>query len=323
MRRSLVGGIVVVVAVLSVPLGAFAAPSPAVGAAPRTIAVSVPSDAVPLGPGQTARIMIRVLDPTPRPVTVTVTGEGLNLGDNGHVSFTGGPDSTWAKQADFPPGDLVVPAMGFINVFITVRMPAVIPPDLYYIGFVVRPVASGSNITVINEIGGFFTINVPGPRARALSADLNVAGFNVGLIHLPNLVIGDQVPGQLNVHNIGGAAVQFWGENDVTGWFAGTPTQQRIQKSLLPIARSRSFAVNAQRGWLFDLVTLTVTVTYPDNTESSTKEILITRTMLVISPWLIVIVCALVALLVGWRLRVRQLRRRARLRGQALRRRLA
>ena len=60
----------------------------------------------------------------------------------------------------------MVPALGFIDLFVTVRMPVVISPDLYYIGSVVRPVAASPGITVINEIGGFFTIDVPGPRVR-------------------------------------------------------------------------------------------------------------------------------------------------------------
>jgi hypothetical protein len=310
MRRLLGGGIAVAVAAVSVPVGALAASPTSPAAPPRSIAVSVPSDAVPLRAGETAPITIRVLDPTTMPVTVTVTGMGLNLGDNGQVSFTGAPDSRWARQADFPPGELIVPAMGFINVSITVRMPAVISPDLYYLGFVVRPVPSGPGIKVINEIGGFLTIDVPGPRVRSLTADLDTAGFNFGPIHLASLVIGNQVAGQLNVHNKGGAAVQFWGENDVTSWVINPPTQQRIGKSLVPIGRSRSFVVGAEPGLLIDVVTLAVTVTYPDNTESSTKAILITRQMLVISPWAIVIVCLITALLAGWRLRVR-LRRRA------------
>jgi len=93
--------------------------------------------------------------------------------------------------------------------------------------------------------------------------------------------------------------------------------QLRLAKSLLPIARSRSFPVSADPGMLLDLVTMTVTVTYPGTTESTTQQVVITKTVLVISPWLLVIVCLLIAGVVGWRLRIRQLRRaRARLMAQ-------
>jgi flagellar biosynthesis/type III secretory pathway M-ring protein FliF/YscJ len=54
---------------------------------------------------------------------------------------------------------------------------------------------------------------------------------------------------------------------------------------------------------------MSVTLTYPNQTESATKQILITRSILVISPWLIVAVCVLIALVVVWRLYARYQRR--------------
>jgi hypothetical protein len=312
-RLWLAAGFSIGIAASAAPIAALAAAQPTPDPASRTIAVSVPTDPVLLSPGEASQIPLRVVDPTPRPVSVTVTGRAVTLGDNGQVGFASAPDPSWATRAQFPTGDLTVPAMGFLDVTVTVRMPAVISPDLYYVGFVVRPVGSGPGVTIINEIGGFFTIDVPGPRVRNLSADLGVAGFNLGPIHLSNLVIGDRVVGRLNVHNTGTAAIRFWGENDDTSWFASTPTQLRLAKSLLPIARSRSFPVSAEPGMLVDLVTMSVTVTYPGTTESTTKQVVITKTVLVISPWLLVVVCLVIAGVVGWRLRARQ-RRRARAR---------
>jgi hypothetical protein len=308
MRRSLAAGIGITCALACAPLAVVAAgPSPT--AAPRSIAVSVPSDAVPLHPGETGRIAFRVLDPTPNPVTVTVIGMGLSLGDNGQVSFTGAPDPLWAARAEFPSAPFTVAAMSYVDAAVTVHMPAQIAPDLYYLGFVVRPVATGAGVKIINEIGGFFTIDVPGPRVRSLAADLQTDGFNLGPIHLSGLVVGDHVVGRLTVHNTGASAVQFWGENDVTTWAASTPTQQRIGQSLLPIARWRSFDVGGQPGFPVDFVTLTVTVTYPATTAQQTTQVLLTRRILVVSPWVIVVLGALIASLILWRLRVRARRR--------------
>jgi len=312
MRRQSLGTAAVMAAVLLAPLTAAAAPSPA----PRSIAVSVPSEPVPFHAGDTGRIMIRVLDPTQAPVTVTVTGMGVELGDNGKVTFTGAPDPAWVNQADFPAGSLVIPAMSYIDVYVTVRMPATISPDLYYVGFVVRPVPTGPGVKVVNQIGGFFSIDVPGPRARSLAANLDVQGFNLGPIHLADFVLGSQVKGQLAVRNTGQAAVQFWGENDVTSWVVTTPLQARIAKSLVPIARSRNFPVSASPGLLIDMVTLSVRVSYPSNTDSATTDIVIERQILVVSPWAIVILCGLILLLTAWRLRARA-RRRARARDRA------
>ena len=109
--------------------------------------------------------------------------------------------------------------------------------------------------------------------------------------------------------------MQFFGENDAASApFSGAPSQQRISRSLLPIGRSRSFQVSALPAFPIDFVTMTVTLTYPNKVDSATKQIVLTKSMLVISPWLIVAVCVLLALVVAWRLvarRRRRLQRRA------------
>ncbi|MEA2637451.1 MAG: hypothetical protein QOE18_508, partial [Chloroflexota bacterium] len=279
-------------------------PTPSLGV-PRSIAVSVPPDPVALHPGESAAIPIRVVNPGTSPVTVTVKSEGITLGDNGTTAFTGRPDPLWAGRTVFPNGDITISAQHFVDLSVTVRVPARIGADLYYIGFLVSPVPQVSGVVVvINQIGAFLTIDVPGPRVRALSADLSTVGFNWGPIHLNTLVIGDHVDGRLMVHNIGPSSVLFSGENDVTSTpITGSPAQQRISRSLLPIGRSRWFTVTAQPAFPIDLVTMTDVVTYPDRTGTGTLEIVRTKTVLVISPWVIVAVVALLALLGGWRLR--------------------
>lgn len=294
------------------PLGVVAAPSPTPSLnGPRSIAVSVPPDPVTLHPGESAAIPIRVLNPGTSPVIVTVKSEEITLGDNGTTSFTGKPDPLWAGRTAFPPGAITIPAQRFVDLTVAVHMPAQISPDLYYIGFLVSPVPQVSGVVVvINQIGAFLTIDVPGPRIRALSADLSTVGFNWGPIHIGNLVIGDHVDGKLTVHNIGQSSVLFYGENDVASApISGSPSQQRISRSLLPIGRSRWFAVVAQPAFPIDLVTLTDVVTYPDRTGTGTLQIVRTKAVLVISPWVIVVVCALLALFAGWRLRARHRRR--------------
>jgi hypothetical protein len=298
--------------IMAVPLSVAAAPSPTPGLnGPRSIAVSVPPDPITLHPGESAAIPIRVLNPGTSPVVVTVKSEEITLGDNGTTSFTGKPDPLWAGRTAFPPGDITIPAQRFVDLTVTVHMPTQIGPDLYYIGFLVSPVPQVSGeVVVINQIGAFLTINVPGPRVRALSADLSTIGFNWGPIHINTLVIGDRVDGKLTVRNIGPSSVLFYGENDVTSSpITGSPSQQRISKSLLPIGRSRWFAVAAQPAFPIDFVTMSDVVAYPDRSGTGTLQIVRTRTVLVISPWVVVVVCALLALLAGWRLRARHRRR--------------
>src|SRR4029077_3220154 len=142
---------------LVVPLGVAAGPTPSSGpGGPRSIAVSVPPDPVSLNPGETAPVAIRVLNPSASPVTVTVTGEGITLGDNGTTSFTGKPDPLWGDRTTYPRGAITIPSQHFADLSVVVHMPDRISPDLYYIGFLVTPVpAATGQVVVINQIGAF------------------------------------------------------------------------------------------------------------------------------------------------------------------------
>ena len=191
-------------------------------------------------------------------------------------------------------------------------MPVQISPDLYYIGFLVTPVPTATGqVVVINQIGAFLTVDVPGARVRSLTANLTTSGFNWGPIHLSWLVVGTQVAGKLTVDNTGASSVLFFGENDVTSApISGSPSQQRISRSLLPIRRSRWFAVTAAPAFPIDVVTMSDVVTYPDRTGTGTLDIVRTKSMVVINPWVLVVLLAIVLLLVGWRLRARVARSR-------------
>ena len=244
-------------------------------------------------------------------MTVTVKGEGVTLGNNGATAFTGEPDPLWADRTSYPRNAITIPAQHYEDTAIVVHMPAQISPDLYYIGFVVTPVPTASGqVVVINQIGAFLTIDVPGPRVRSLTADLTTRGFNWGPIHINSLVVGDHVDGKLTVDNTGASSVLFFGENDVTSKpFSGPPIQQRISRSLLPIRRARWFAVTGVPAFPIDVVTLTDVVSYPDRTGNGTLQIVRTKGVLVVSPWVFVVLIVLFVLAVGWRLRARRRRR--------------
>jgi hypothetical protein len=266
-------------------------------------------------------VAIRVLNPGASPVSVTVTGEGVTLGNNGTTAFTGKPDPLWAGRTSYPRGAIPIPADHFVDLSIVVHMPAQISPDLYYIGFLVTPVpAASGQVVVINQIGAFLTIDVPGPRVGSLSADLATIGFNWGPIHISSLVVGDHVDGTLTVDNTGASSLLFFGENDVTSApFSGPASQQRISRSLLPIRRSRWFAVTGAPAFPIDVVTLTDVVSYPNRTGTGTLEIVRTKSVLVVSPWVFVVLIVLLVLAGGWRLRVQRRRRELRSRRTALR----
>ena len=197
------------------------------------MAVSVPADPVPAHAGGVARTLIRVVNPNHSAVSVVISSRTPALGDNGKVSIGSGPDPRWAGRVRFPKGAITIPAQGWRDIDLSIRVPR-LSPDLYFVGFLVTPVATaGGSIKVVNQIGSFLTLDVPGPRLRLLT----------GHLHLPSFVLGSEASGDLRVTNLGHASVTLWGENDTTSSPGGSYEQARLGPSLLPVGRSRSIAV--------------------------------------------------------------------------------
>ena len=266
------------IAILAGAVPALAAPGP-VGNR-RPLAVSVPSEAAPLGPGATGTIPIRVVNPGSTPVTVRLTGQSVRFGDDGRVTISGS-DPIWDGRITFPASPITISAQSYRNVGLTVHMPARIDPDFYFVGFLVTPLPNAAgNLTYINQIGSYITIDVPGPRTRTLTADL----------HLPSFAISSGVDAKLHVHNVGKAAVIYWGENDTTATPGSSkPHQERLDRSLLPAGRSRTVVVEAKPSFLIAMVTMHVHIFYPGRTDAATTEIVLTKHVLVVQPAALVI----------------------------------
>ncbi len=259
-------------------------PARAVGGQ-RALAVSVPADPVPATAGGQVHTLIRVVNPNDSAVSVLIRGRALALGDDGKVAIGAGQDPRWAGRVRFPRGPVWIPAQGWRDVRLTVGVPRRLSPDLYFVGFLVTPVAtSGGSIRVVNQIGSFLTLDVPGPRLRRLA----------GRLHLPSLVLGSRADGSVRVTNTGKAAVTLWGENDTTSSPGGSLLQARLGPSLLPVGRSRSMAVSGKPRWPVGVVTVTTRVTYPGRTASETKQLVLTKRVVVVSPWALVALAGLI-----------------------------
>jgi hypothetical protein len=270
---------------------------------PRALAVSVPPDATSIAPGQAATIPVRVVNSGARALVVTLTERGVVLGDDGSARITVGPDPRWRNRVALPVKPFEVPARGYVTVPVTVRLPARISPDLYFVGFVVTPQATSvRGIAVVNQIGSFLTIDVPGPRLRKLSA----------VLVAPNFVFGTSTYGTVRIRNVGHASAQLWGENDTTSSpGGGDPTQQRIDKSLLPVGTARSFIVTGKPAWPIGVVTMKIRLVYPYRDENGTTELLATKRVLVVSPFgLGAMLGALTVVALAWGRRRRRRRRR-------------
>jgi hypothetical protein len=313
LRLALIHSTAVAIAVVMVSVGgvrAYAAASPTPG---RSIAVSVPPDPVSLKAGHVGTVQLRVVNPGLAPVRVRIEGRALTLGNEGKVTVKDSPDPLWNNRVRFPPGPFTIPAQGFKNLTVKVHTPKSLQPDLYFLGFLVTPLPNAATgVTVINQIGGFFTIDIPGPRDRRLTADLELPGWSILGFHL---YLGSNLTGILHVHNVGHAAVRFWGETDVSAT-GGSPSQVRIPISLMPSLRERTFAVSGKPAWPIGFVHTQVRIVYPTSTETTTTEILFTRSDLVINPLVFVVVALLVLVVIMLAERKRR-RRRAALPGLA------
>ena len=238
------------------------------------LAVSVASTPTQIRPGASADLQVRVLNPATEPVTVTLRGRGIDLADNGVVRLLPGTDPTWTRNLSFP-DEIHVPGQGFATANVRVTVPAETSPDLYFIGFVVtpRPVPA-RGVKVINQIGSFLTLDVPGPRTRQLRARL----------FAPPIQFRRQARATLTVQNTGHATSRFWGETSTSSPGTTQPDLRRIEPTLLPAQRSRTLPVRAQSGWPIALLTITTHLTYPQQTDTQTTDLTTTRRILLIQP---------------------------------------
>ncbi len=271
---------------------------------PRGLAVSIPAEPTPAPKGTTVRIPIRVVNPGTEPVTFTIAQRAVLLGDNGSVSIGAAADPQWGSLVTFAPPTASVGARQFANVDLVVQVPAGIGSDLHFVGFLVTPVANAAGqVTVINQIGSFVTLDVPGPRQARLAATLTI----------PSFTIAREAQGSLQVANIGTSAVRFWGENDASSWPGGAaPDQQRLDTSLAPVSTTRTIPVTARPDWPVGFVTVQGQIVYPSETGSTTTEVAFSKQVFVIELWVIIAVAVLLLggiVLLAVRGRRRRLRR--------------
>jgi len=300
-RGARCGVVLLAAALLAATAGAAHAAGPRPVGGIRALAVSVPPDPVPIKPGMRATTLVRVVNPNDAPVTVTIASRALSLEDNGKVAVGAGPDPRWGKSVKFPTGQVTIRGQSYLDVPLTIRVPDRLTPDLYFVGFLVTPIPTTPGaLQVINQIGSFVTVDVPGPRVRKLAASFQIGGLS----------FSTRAHGRLRIENTGRAAVRYWGEQDTNSSPGGSAEQERFDLSYLPTGRHRFRDVSAKPAWPVGMVTITEHLVYPGRTDASTKELIVTKRVLVINP-IVPIALALMLLfaawLVWWRRRARRL----------------
>jgi hypothetical protein len=295
-RRAVLG----VALLLSVPgVLTLGTPSAADAATPSAdLAVTSPPDPIPAAPGTTVTTTLTVGNLGQTPLDVTIATRSVNPLNNGKTRFGAGPDPRFSGRVKITPDALSLPARSEQTVQIAVDMPAGLPPDDYFLGFLVSPVINSSSVAVENDVGGLVVLDIPGPRDRRLAA-----GFD-GPSWL-SLSLSGSAAGVVRATSVGKSAVAFTTTVATSGHPSPAPPYLEAKSQLLPSGLSRDIPIRVS-SWLgLGWYTFHATLVY-DRTDQATAEVTVSRTVLIVNPlWFLVIP----ALLVLWVWRRRRKRR--------------
>jgi hypothetical protein len=279
-------------------------PSAAHAAAPSTeLFVTSPPDPIPAVPGTTAATTLTVGNLGQTPLDVAIATRSVNPLNNGKTRFGAGPDPRFAGRITITPNALSLPARSEHTVQVAVTMPAGLPPDDYFLGFLVSPAINSPSVAVENDVGGLVILDVPGPRDRRLAAQFGGPSWL-------NLSLSGSAVGSIRATSVGKSTVAFTTTVATTGWPSPTPPYLEVKSQLLPSDLSRDIPVHVS-SWLgIGWYTFHATLVY-DRTGQATGEVAISRTVLIVNPlWFLVVPTILVLWM--WR---RRRRRRDRTRG--------
>ena len=287
------------------PLAAMAAPTTppaAVGSsASHSLALSAPPTPIPVIPGIPSTVTIRLINPAATPVSATLTDQLAELGDNGSVRLLNEQDPRWVGRIALPPHPVTLPPRSFLPITIHIAVPATIEPDLYFIGVVATPVATGNgSVHIISRVGALITLDVPGPRRRILHAAVHAGLFQ----------LASTAHATLQVSNPGFAAVRFFGEENAPATPGEAPSPTRIQPAILPVGRHRAYQVTSTSSWPIAFVTMKVRLSYPDRTDTATKDVFASRRILLVKPWVPILAAAVLLAAAALLLNLRQRRRK-------------
>ena len=176
-------------------------------------------------------------------------------------------------------------------------MPTGLPPDDYFLGFLVSPVINSASVAVQNDVGGLVVLDVPGSRDRGLTAHF------IGPSSL-SLSLSSSAAGMVRATSVGKSTVAFTTTVDTSGWPAPKPTYVEVNSHLLPPGLSRDIPIGVSTWLGLGWYTFHATLVY-DRTGNATGEVTASRTVIVVNPLWFLLIPALFALWM-WRRRRRK-----------------
>ena len=211
-----------------------------------------------------------------RAVRVTIASRALSLGNNGKVTIGLGADPRW-KLVHFPLANSTIPARSYRDIPLRIQVPRRIelPTCTSSASSSPRIATSSGSLQVINQIGSFITVDVPGPRLRKLSAAFDVPSVVLRLAKSTAAL-------QIDEHRPSGSAV-LGRERHRAPRPAGDPNSNASNRRCCPPGRRVYISVSGKPAWPVGFVTMKVHVIYPGRTEATTKELTYSKRVLVVN----------------------------------------
>ena len=270
---------------------------------PVALSVSTPADSLAGEPGETVTSWIRVGNNGATALPVTISPATIELGDNGATTMSPGVDPRFVNSVTLETAAATVPANDYIEISVSISIPTSLIPDIYLLGFLVTPAPGAGSVQVINQIGAFISIELPGSRDRRIEAAFDNA---------PHFVLSDSPTLTVRVDNVGESALEFTSETTIDGFGTATPGNIRVEPKLLPSGTSRDVEITwvAELGiGVFDVHTRLVhNLTQSETTgvELEHKIVVVSPIVLTVMVTILLILAAGVVLLVHHRRRILQ-----------------
>lgn len=270
---------------------------------PVALSVSTPADSLAGEPGETVTSWVRVGNNGATALPITISPATVELGDNGATTMSPGIDPRFLNSVTLETTAATVPANDYIEISVTISIPTSLIPDIYLLGFLVTPAPGTGSVQVINQIGAFISIELPGSRDRRIEAAFDNA---------PHFVLSDSPTLTVRVDNIGESALEFTSETTIDGFGTAAPGNIRVGPKLLPSGTSRDVEITwaAELGiGIFDVHTRIVhNVTQSETTgvELEHKIVVVSPIALTVMVTILLILATGVVLLVHHRRRILQ-----------------
>lgn len=263
---------VALVAVALLASVGLAGPAGAVG---NELAVSVPSEAVSVRAGGSAGAVLRIVNRGAEPLSVNISLRRITLGDDGRASVTDEADPVWASRVTIDLPSATVAPNSYVDDHVSFAVPADTAPDTYLVGFLVEPVVAAGSVRVVNRIGSFIALDVPGPRNRAL---------RIASMGAPRVVLGSGFTSTVVLENSGPSFVTTWGEVHAAPT-VGAERATTFDQARFRIAPTHSRSLSFPARFAFPLGPVQVRTTFFFNqTDQTVVAVQASRTVWMLHP---------------------------------------